>query len=144
MNGYTGRLFEEEVLGRCGGSWDGTSYLSYRESMRFVVEHQKWNPTDPEPQRANDVHALVAMAMDIEDWSELGFFTAVGSQLDRFHGIDAFFVFEGRVVTIDVTLNPHKDEHKADFIVYEQDLESHQALNELAKRVADVLECERR
>ena len=36
--------------------------------------------------------------------------------LDRFHGTDAFLVFEGRVVTIDVTLNSDKDTWKADIV----------------------------
>lgn len=120
--GYTGRLYEREVLGSCKVAWDGKSYVAYDEALHGVIEGQPWDPRDPTPRAASDLHASIALALGIEDWSKLGLFTAVGSPLDFFHGIDGFIAYRGRYVTFDVTTNPHKDEAKADFVVTEDDL----------------------
>jgi len=138
--GYTGRLFEEEVLGRCRGHWDG--YMDWKQSLMYASTHQPkgWDPTDPSRDDANDLHAFVAMELGIEDWSQLGLFSAVGTPFDQFHGVDGFFVFQGTVVTIDVTLNPHKDDWKSDLIVHPNDLESETALQILARKIVSLLQ----
>ena len=66
----------------------------------------------------------------------VNFFTAVGTPLDRFHGIDGFFEFCGVVATIDLTLNPHKDSGKADMVVHRDDLGD---LTALAGRISREL-----
>ena len=115
FDGYTGKLWEEEIIGHC--THIVMKYTSYENSMNIVKKSQPWDTTDPQPRFANNLHANVAMALGIEDWSQLQFYTAVGSPLDYFHGIDCFFEFQGHVVTIDVTTNPDKDEYRADFIL---------------------------
>lgn len=122
-NGYTGRIFEYEVLAVCHTSWDGHSYVSFRQSLWLVKQNQPWDPTDPSTKEGEDLHCQVALALGIEDFSELSLFTAIGTPLDVFHGIDAVFEWQGRVVTIDLTTNPHKDSYKADLILRPNDEE---------------------
>ena len=118
-SGYTGRLFEEEVLLRCHFSWKG--YVPFRESERLVEANQPWDPADPSTRGASDLHTQVAMALELENWDELRLFSALKTPLDVFHGIDAFFEWQGWVVTLDLTCDPHKENCKADFMIRPED-----------------------
>ncbi|MCR4279667.1 MAG: hypothetical protein NUV78_02955 [Candidatus Zambryskibacteria bacterium] len=120
---FTGSEIEEEVVGRCMLKWNG-KHVPYQQSMRSVMANQPWDPSDPEPKFANDLHASVALALKLDDWSRLKLYTAVGSPLDYYHGVDCFFEFEGLIVTIDVTVNPNKLEYKADLVLNVSDLET--------------------
>ncbi len=139
QSGYTGHLFEREVLGTCLVKWDGTTHLSFSQSMELVRNNQPSDPSDPEPRTINDLHAHIAVSLGLDDWSALKFYTAVGSLLDVKHGVDGFFEFAGRVVTLDLTINPHKDEWKADMIIHPADLDD---LPLLAKDIAHRLSAE--
>ncbi|MEK7621833.1 MAG: hypothetical protein AAB415_01510 [Patescibacteria group bacterium] len=140
--GYTGHLFEEEVLGTGWASWDLRNYVPFDEALTLVRSHQNWNPSDPTTRRANDLHAEVALALELENWQELCFFSALKSPLDFFHGVDGFFEFRGRVVTIDLTTNPHKDRAKARFVLHPADLAEDRPAT--AKMIARALLAERR
>lgn len=123
QGGYTGHLMESETLGELSHLERENFYVPFRRAMAWVEEHQPFDPTDPGPRFANDVHALVAEKLGIEDLNEVKFFTAVGSPLDHFHGIDGFFRIKTRgkefVVTLDVTINPAKGkEYKADILIF--------------------------
>jgi hypothetical protein len=120
---WSGTEIEEEVLGHALVVWDG-AYLPFGKSLELVKAHQPCDPSDPEAGFANDLHASVALALGLEDWSELKLFTAVGSPLDFFHGVDAFFELRGKIVTIDVTINPNKCVAKADMVLNVSDLET--------------------
>lgn len=121
MNAYTGRLFEEEVVGKC--LWASADYVPYRKAMTMVKQSQPGNPADPPSPAMNDFHALVCEELGAKDYSAVKCYTAVGSPLDRFHGIDSFVELNGgAVVTIDLTTNRKKDEHKADIILHEEDV----------------------
>jgi hypothetical protein len=122
-SGVTGRIFEEEVLGHCTVQWDGRTYLRYREAMDLVRMHQPWLPTAPSQFLPRQLHAAVAKALGV-DTQKIALYTAVGSPLDRFHSVDGFVEFEGSVVTIDVTINRHKDAYRADVILSEDDVEN--------------------
>ena len=126
FDGYTGHLFEEEVLGNCQAECHG--YMSWREAVELVRKSQPRHKTP------------VATRLEVEVGRQLGgvvkFFTAVHSAMDVFHGTDGFFEYCGVVVTIDVTTNPHKDCGKADMIVHQGDLEN---LSTLAGRIAREL-----
>lgn len=137
MNGYTGRLFEEEVLKTCLFQWNGTmEYVPFRKSMRLVMMCQPWDPSDPSTRAGNDLHCQVAMALGLEDWGQLRFFSALGSPLDRWHGVDGFFEWRGTVVTIDLTIDPTKVGYKADMVVHESDQEDSWA--SIGERIADL------
>ncbi len=117
---YTGRLFEEEVVGRC--LWNCADYVPFRKAMTIVKNFQPWDPTDPSSPVMNDFHALLCEALGLEDYSLIGIYTAVGSPLDLFHGIDVFVEWNNVFVTIDLTINSKKDEYKADIILHEEDV----------------------
>jgi len=111
-----GKNVEIAFLGKAMVRWDG-EYRPYREAMDEVRRFQPGDPSDPECRFANDFHAMVALELGLEDWSELKFYTAVGSPLDFYHGVDGFFEFCGKVVTIDGTTNPEKLDAKANYVV---------------------------
>lgn len=124
---YTGHLFEREVVGQCLALSDG-SYVSYRQAEQMVLRSQPWDPSDPGTRVGNDLHAQIALALGIDDWSRLGLFTAIGSPLDQFHGVDAIIVLRTdrgcKKVTVDLTTNPTKGEYKATITIEPHQLES--------------------
>lgn len=134
--GYTGRMLEADVLPRCTETL--TCHLPYRTAMARVRMNQPqgWNVSDPSSKCMNNLHTFIAETLELTDYSELQLFTAVGSPLDFFHGIDAFFEFQGKIVTIDVTKNPKKFEGKADFILQESVLEDEIVLQTIAESIA--------
>lgn len=123
FDGYTGHLFEEEVLGRCLAQARG--YMRWREAAEAVRKSQ---PRQKKP---------IAVRLETEVSRKLGgrcaLYTAVRSAMDLFHGVDGFFEYEGVVVTIDLTMNPHKDSSKADLLVCRDELDD---INTLAGRIA--------
>lgn len=138
---YTGHMLEWDVFGACLWKYEeGSDYIPYRKAMAWVKRSQPWDPTDPEPEVANALHAFVCMALSVRDWSRVTLYTAVGSPLDRWHGRDAFIEFRGRVVTIDVTQNTHKDSHKADIILPAEVVEDRVLLQEYGRKIARLLQ----
>lgn len=82
--------------------------LTHRPQM------EKQDPTNPEKDFPRELRLAIAEELSLESDEEmdrLKYFTAVGSPLDLFHGVDAFIVLEGKnpgdpfkMVTFDVTL----------------------------------------
>jgi hypothetical protein len=93
--------------------------MKFNQALEEVKENQPYDPHHPTGEAA-EFHRAVASAMGV-DPEELELYTAVGSTLDRFHGVDGFFSFNGIIVTVDVTANPHKDSYKARVIVNLED-----------------------
>jgi hypothetical protein len=104
-----------------------TGYLPMHEAYSRLRANQPegWDPTDPPTRIASDIQALVCERYDIDDYSDVRLYTAIGSSLDKHHGIDAWVEFHDQVgyepdiVTLDFTLNSGKylNKHKADVIV---------------------------
>jgi hypothetical protein len=101
-------------------------YQPYQQALKAVKEIQPGDPSDPKTRFANDLHATICELMGLENYSQLKFYTSVGSSLDHFHGIDGFFELHidernpknTIIVTIDITMNPNKGEqYKADHII---------------------------
>jgi hypothetical protein len=88
-------------------------YMPFRDAVEYVKKHQ---PNALE--RSKIVRELrervVALCDNIE--MPVKFFTAVGTPLDTYHGIDAFFEQNGKIATIDISLKD-KEGHKADVLV---------------------------
>lgn len=121
--GVTGHLFEIEILGECTAHWNG--YLKWNQAKKFAMENQPWSdPTNPTCPIAKTFRRDVVKAMNLpkERQEHVRFFTAVHTPFDTFHGVDGWMEFEGTVVTIDVTMNPHKDWCKADVLITAKDL----------------------
>lgn len=118
---YTGSLFEEEILAECIFEWN--TYVDYAKCIELVKANQPkfWNPCDPPTAAANDLHALIVEALN-EQYDNVRLFTALRTPLDRYHGVDCFVEYGKKIVTIDVTINSHKQDYKADFILSENDI----------------------
>lgn len=145
----TGGTVERELFDRPKGMAAETpKYLNRREAFRFVREHQPEgsDPHDPKQDFAASVMAEVEKILGVSGKDQILFYTAVGSSLDRYQGIDGWYEYKGTIVTIDLTANPHKDSHKADIVflvphdgldrlVDAEQFESY--TKELAMRIAD-------
>lgn len=139
MTGLTGRLFEWSVLGNPLATPENLrGYMPYNRAMTLAKNLAVWDPTDPAPRQANNLHFYVCEALGVEDYSQVRFYSALGTPLDFYHGVDCWVEFGGRVVTIDLTANIHKDHHKADVVVHPEDLEDEG--KRLASYIANLLQ----
>lgn len=94
-----------------GEKHDG--YMSLDQAIDFVKKHQ---PNVLSRSRAvRDLRARVAALCD-DSATPVKFFTAVGTPLDIYHGIDAFFEQGGHIATIDISLR-EKVTGKADVLL---------------------------
>ena len=104
---YSGRMFEWEVFGNptMNDEHDHSKKKSLFDSIMEVKQNQgDWDPTDPNTRFANDLHALVADKMGLDDYSNLKFFKALGGGLDHHWGADGFFEIGDNRVFVDLTL----------------------------------------
>jgi hypothetical protein len=116
-----GPTIERELFGKTSKEKEG--YVKYKEAMDIVRKSQPYkDPSEPDPEFADDLHATVADSLELEEYKKLKLFTAVGSHLDVYHGVDAFIELEDEnmkvICTIDVTTNPNKDVAKADVLFH--------------------------
>ncbi len=134
---YSGTLNERDMLGEFKASPQAIArlreiasdrgYVSYNKAMDFARQFSEKDPTDPEKPFANQLRSALIEELDLEtdeEMDRLKFYSAVGTPLDVFHGVDAWIEYVSPsgarvVVTIDVTLNTNKSSHKADVIVQE-------------------------
>lgn len=134
---YSGRLNEGDVLGEFRATPEGIrafraavdkrGYMTPGDAMGLIRKFTKGDPTNPSQPFARELRLAVIEQLGLEDEQDMDrvrFFSAVGTPLDVFHGIDGWIEFvpdQGppRIVTLDVTLDPGKEEHKADIIVQE-------------------------
>lgn len=125
-----GKIIESELLGETKKEMayfdelhEMPTYLKYRSSVEFVKTHQRADPFNPKrffPKSLRD-GLKEDTSLGITSEEQLGFYTALNSAMDQYHGVDAFFEYKREnktiLVTIDVTTNPSKDRHKADVIL---------------------------
>jgi hypothetical protein len=108
---FTGKEVEAEVLGTARVKWDG-KFVPFMKSVKLAATSQ---PTQVTP-FAQKLHALVAKQLGVAP-TDVRYYTAVDSPLDFYHGVDCWFEFKGKAVTVDVTIDPAKLEGKADVIL---------------------------
>ena len=140
FEGYTGKMFESEVLSRLSDSWRREGYFNMSKSYEWVRNNQIWNPSDPDNKTASDLHFKIAEKLGLENVNELKFYSALNSPLDYHYGVDAFFEIGDSVVTIDLSLNPHKEVAKADIVVHENDLLDEQGIDALATTISTYIQ----
>ena len=71
--------------------------------------------------------------------SKLRVFVALGSSLDIFHGVDCFFDYEGKIVTVDVTISSWKERYKADVLITLEDIQRNEHYRK-ARFIAQLLQ----
>lgn len=143
-SGYTGRMMEYEVLGCSCPVPSPIKYKQFSQAAEEVRKNQPagWDPMDPPRKLANDLHAEICLSLGLEDWSELCLFTAIGTTLDQFHGVDAFFQFGGHIATIDLTMDRRRkirNGYKAHFVVEADDFTDRGRRKRLASEIAEKL-----
>ncbi|MBI4437849.1 hypothetical protein HY631_02765 [Candidatus Uhrbacteria bacterium] len=132
---YSGRLNERDVLGEFRGTSEygaafreaanERGYVTYDRAMELVRRYSSEDPLNPKKPFARELRLAVLDELGFEedaDTDRVKFYSAVGTPLDVFHGVDAWIELvtqRGRrhAVTLDVTMNPGKETHKADVIV---------------------------
>lgn len=110
-----GQDLERALLGRAvvDARERPEGYLSFKDALDYARKHQ------PSPfERSKTVKELRAkVALYCDDKNEaVKFYTAVGTPLDIYHGVDAFFEQGRRIATLDVSMRD-KEEYKADVLV---------------------------
>lgn len=88
-------------------------YMPFAAAVAYAREHQ------PDAlHRSRIIRDLRTMVVDMCQDTEhaVKFFTAVGTPLDTYHGVDAFFEQDGAIVSIDVSLR-EKIKQKADVLL---------------------------
>ena len=93
---------------------EGREYLSFSDAIAFAKEHQPSTLT-----RSRLVTQLrKSIAESLSDSTlPLKFFTAVGTPLDTYHGVDGFFEQGNHIVTCDISLR-EKEVIKADVLIF--------------------------
>lgn len=170
FEGYTGKIAESEVLGETTSEqkekeqgFNG-EYITFEQAVDLVKDNKYQpfkDPTNPhEKPFPHDVHATLIEKLSLDNYEQLRFYTAVGSYLDKKHGIDAFFELDlgdGKSVraTLDMTQNPNKHDYKADVVFQwpndgidrknpEDRVIWMDKVNDVSKELKDVLETEAR
>ncbi len=127
-----------EMRNRIRELWDGKSqtrvgddalpYLKFQDALTVVREFQPWDPTNPQKELARELRLAVADALGVPEnqLDRVRFYTAVGSLLDRIHGVDAIIEVtddrgETSAVTLDLSLRAEKSQSdyraKADVVI---------------------------
>lgn len=71
-----------------------TGFVFYRDALSLAKKFQPGDPKNPERGFARDLRIEILDELGLTDeknMDRLEFYTAVGSPLDQWHGIDAFF-----------------------------------------------------
>lgn len=127
---YQKELFKLQEEAAQKGS--ARNHIPYEKAVELAKKFQPFDPTHPNKPFARDVRVSLLDLMigkgliteSEEDQDRIKFYTAVKTPLDLFHGVDAFIEFKDRngkkyLTSFDLTLNPHKQEHRSDIIVTE-------------------------
>ena len=174
--GYTGHIFEIDFIGevptRTQGYREALHRLAKSEDIErarsqghdipyvrppvalteLVYPFQPYPPTNPTKPFARDLRLEVAeqLGLPIEAWDHVHFYTAVGTPIDRYLGVDAFIEVHDpttktfRRITFDLSLGK-REAPKADILVHElptPDREQDAYLADIdwyAQRVASLL-----
>lgn len=118
------------------GEQGSSGYISYQEALCVAREAHRENPQRPQRKFMKDLYLRLTERVDASLLGNgvLEIYSAVGSPLDHFHGVDAFVEFrllknvgEPKLVTLDASLRGEeklKDQtHRADIVVPHIDLE---------------------
>ena len=137
---------ERGLLGKSTvGQGEHLEYMSFKDAVTFAREHQP--DIFKRSQAIKNLRNRVALYCDDKD-EPVKFFTAVGTPLDIYHGVDAFFEQDGRIATVDVSMR-EKETYKADvLLVASLDTEGEIVISEsemksVAGKVAQILDAGR-
>ncbi len=134
---YTGKMNEEDAFGRFRMTEEyekafqtlkgKIGFVPLEKLMDLVRRYTNEDPTNPKKPFARELRQAVIEQLGIESveaMDRVKFYSAVGTHADVFEGVDAWMEYIDEevgpvVVTLDITINPNKDEWKADVIIPE-------------------------
>lgn len=129
---YSGRQYERDYLGGIDPSnedflaalkrvkrtsKEGSKfpyYVTYKDALDLARKFQPIDKRDPKKKRIDPTNPKAPLAKDLrieildqlgvedEESDKVKVFTAVGTPLDIFHGVDAFVEIDGKVITLDI------------------------------------------
>lgn len=138
-----GADLENALLGKASvAPTEKIDYLPFAEAVQFAKDHQ--------PELTSRSKELITLRNKVAESAAnkdepVRFFTAVGTPLDVYHGVDGFFEQNGRIATVDVSMR-EKEDFKADVLLSARlDEEGHvsvsdRELSEAANQVAAKLD----
>ncbi len=115
-------------------------YVGFTKSLMIAKSHQPWkhDPKRPHAPFLREMYDCIAPSLR-KGRHYLRVFIAIKTPLDYWHGVDFFFEYEGKVVTVDITLKPRKDFYKADILITLNDIQSN-AHHRKAQEIARLLQ----
>lgn len=114
-------------------------YLPFLDALYEVEDSQfeGYNPSAPTSGCNEEFFQAVKALLPIGG-DELQYFIAIGTKLDFFHGVDAFFSWRGAVVSLDASVDPEKI-LKADFLITPEMIENGEIYTCVAREIASLL-----
>lgn len=143
MNVYAtdGHGFEREFCGIAFPDVDARLRAervpSFKEGLKRVKGCQRelnWNPKRPKTELAHCLFRRVSKNLK-NGKNKLRLYIAIGTRLDMM-GIDLFFEYDSRTVTIDLTVRERKDRARADIVITRDNMvrdEHYQIGDEIAR-----------
>ncbi|MCG2695295.1 hypothetical protein L6261_04440 [Candidatus Parcubacteria bacterium] len=113
-----GKIHEELYFGKC--PWQSNEHEEWFECFKRIIRigHQEGTLF------TESFYKEIAWRLGYSNNNNIEFFSAIGSPLDLFHGIDGFVVVwldekkcNAKIVTLDITLKGEKDVLKSDFLI---------------------------
>lgn len=103
-----------------------------------------WNPGSPPTITALEIQQAVQNALRLKPLIQVELVNALGTPIDIHWGVDCYFKLAGTkvIVTVDLTTNRDKirsGQKKTDLLLTPADLLSKTALNDFARKVANLL-----
>lgn len=144
----TGGLFEEELVGEAdiknpeyqkelkitqeqeARAIKKEGYIRFWEALKLAKKFQPGDPTNPQKPFGRELRIALQDLLKLktgEEMDRVRFYTAIGTPLDKIHGVDAFVEYEDLDkklyhATFDFTTNPRKKVYKSDIVVLEKEL----------------------
>lgn len=134
---------------------DSSGYIPFKCALEVVKKFQPGDPVNPSHEFANTIRIAVIDELGIEDpeqMEKIRFYTAVGSPLDHWHGVDAFIEVDfgngkKEISTFNSSLRQDRavEDIKADILVgslpdpEESEKEYWKKIEEIAKKAAEKI-----
>ena len=116
-------------------------YMAYKDAVAWVREHQP--DAFSRSKLIKNLRTRVAeLCTNIDE--PVKFYTAVGTPLDIYHGVDAFFAQGHKIATVDLSMK-EKENYKADVLMTVafdsngEPVSTERALQMTAEAIADTL-----
>ncbi len=153
LAGVTGHLLECDIFGECRVKAQGCASKAVRRELRRKFSY--WaavhyvSQIQPSKEFTGDPDFLNAVVVALEQRGfrdvrkKVQIITAVGSVLDYLYHVDGYVKYQGIIVTLDCTRNPHKEQCSADVLITGSDFcEGYpESAYLIAKRFEERIQC---